>query len=252
MARLLALVVAVSIAAAGSASAAEPAPQLRVFAAASMTELVNALAARFEGAAVRARFGSSSELARQIADGAPADVFVSAGPDWVDFLREKDALAGDAVVFAGNELVAIAPLGSRLAARGAADAGRLAKGLAPGDRVAIADAGVPAGEYARQALRALGLESAYRPFLVGQKDVRAVLYAVERGEAQAGFVYATDARLAKVERLFALPAGSHDPIAYFAAVVRGSPRAAEAERFVAFLRGTAARELLAGAGFSLP
>jgi molybdate transport system substrate-binding protein len=227
--------------------------ELHVFAAASMTELVSALAARFEGAAVRPSFGSSSELARQIADGAPADVFVSAGPDWVDFLREKGLLAGDATAFAGNELLAIAPAGSGLAAHGATDATSLvAKGLAPGDRVAIADAGVPAGEYARQALRALGLETAYRPLLVGQKDVRAVLNAVERGETKAGFVYATDARLAKVQRLFAFPASSHDPILYFAAVVRATARQAEAERFVAFLHGPAARELLVGAGFTLP
>jgi molybdate transport system substrate-binding protein len=252
MRRCLALF-AVSLALAARAYAGDPAPELRVFAAASMTELMNALGARFEGAAVRASFGSSSELARQIADGAPADVFVSAGPDWVDFLREKNALSSDAVAFAGNELVAIAPAGSGLPARGASDAASLlAKGLAPGDRVAIADAGVPAGEYARQALRSLGLEAGYRPLLVGQKDVRAVLSAVERGETRAGFVYATDARVAKVERLFVFPAGSHDPIQYFAAAVRRSERPAEAERFVAFLRGPVVRELLAGAGFSLP
>jgi molybdate transport system substrate-binding protein len=252
--RLPAAVAAALLLAAAATHGAEPAaPELRVFAAASTTELVNALAARFEGATVRAGFGSSSELARQITDGAPADVFVSAGPDWIDFLREQGALAGDPVVFAGNELVAIAPAGSPLAARGVTDAARLLEeGLAPGDRVAIADAGVPAGEYARQALRALGLEDAYRPLLVGQKDVRAVLHAVERGEAKAGFVYATDARIARVERLFAWPAGSHDPIRYFAAVVRTSERPEDAERFVAFLRGPAARELLAGAGFSLP
>jgi molybdate transport system substrate-binding protein len=246
MRRLLALV---CLALAGPAQAAS---ELRVFAAASMTELVSTLAGRFEGTAVRPSFGASSELARQIADGAPADVFVSAGADWVEFLREKGALAGEPVAFAGNELVAIAPLGSGLAERGAADAAALAKALAPGDRVAIADAGVPAGEYTRQALRALGLEPAYRPLLVGQRDVRAVLNAVERGETKAGFVYATDARVAKVERLFAFPASSHDPILYFAAVVRGSAQQAEAERFVAFLRDPAARELLAGAGFTLP
>jgi molybdate transport system substrate-binding protein len=241
---MLALVLSLAFAAPAHAAA-----ELRVFAAASMTELVNALAARFEGAAVKPSFGASSELARQIADGAPADVFVSAGPDWVDFLREKGLLAGDASGFAGNELVAIAPAGSGLAAT---DAASLVQGLAPGDRVAIADAGVPAGEYARQALGSLGVLARYQPLLVGQKDARAVLNAVERGETKAGFVYATDARVAKVERLFAFPAGSHDPILYYAAVVKASPRQAEAERFVTFLRGPVARELLVGAGFTLP
>jgi molybdate transport system substrate-binding protein len=111
---------------------------------------------------------------------------------------------------------------------------------------------VPAGEYARQALARLGLLDAYRSLLVGHKDVRSVLHAVETGETKAGFVYATDARIAHVERLFTFPAASHDPIRYLAGVVRQAPRPAEAQRFVAFLRGPVARELLAGAGFSLP
>ena len=247
------LVAALTLLVAGAAAAEPAQPELRVFAAASMTEVVNALAARFEGATVRTNFGSSSELARQLADGAPADVFLSASPEWIDFLREKNALAGDAVVFAGNELVGIAPAGSRLAARGVTDAASLlAKGLAPDDRVAIADAGVPAGEYARQSLDRLGLLERYRPLLVGQKDVRAVLHAVETGEAKAGFVYATDARLAKVERLFVLPASTHAPIRYLGAVVRQAKSPAHAQRFVAFLRSPAAREVLGAAGFALP
>ena len=238
----------------GGGGLAEPAAAaLRVVAAASMTEVVNALATRFQGAAVSTSFGASSELARQLADGLPADVFLSASPEWIDFLREKNALAGDALVFAGNELVVIAPAGSALAARGVGDAASLlAQGLAPDDRVAIADAGVPAGEYARQSLERLGLLARHRSRLVGQKDVRAVLHAVETGEAQAGFVYATDARLAKVERLFALPASTHAPIQYLAAGLRQSQSPAEAQRFVEFLRSPAARTLLGEAGFTLP
>ena len=236
-----------------TARAAEPErPELRVFAAASMTEVVDALAERFEGASVRPSFGASSELARQVADGAPADVFLAASPEWIEFLREKNALTGEAIVFAGNELVAVAPAGGEIVARGAANAAGLLAKLEPGERVAIADAGVPAGEYARQSLTKLGLLERYRPVLVGQKDVRAVLHAVETGEMQAGFVYATDARVAKVERLFSFPAASHDPIQCFAAVVRQASRPADAQRFVAFLRGRVARELLEKAGFSLP
>ena len=237
----------------GPAAAAEAGgPALRVFAAASMTEVVNDLAVRFADAKIAASFGSSSELARQIVDGAPADVFVSASPEWIDFLREKNALDGAALVFARNELVCIAPRASPLGSKGVSDAAVLAKGLAEDDRIAIADAGVPAGEYARQALARLGLLDAYRPHLVGQKDVRAVLNAVEQGEMQAGFAYATDARVADVVVLFRFDPKTHEPIEYQAAVVRASTQAPSAHRFVEFLRSEAARSGLLRAGFALP
>jgi molybdate transport system substrate-binding protein len=87
---------------------------------------------------------------------------------------------------------------------------------------------------------------------VGQKDVRAVLHAVESGEVAAGFVYATDARLAAVERLFTFDPAAHPPIELLAAALRDSERPAEARGFVAFLRGEAARARLAEAGFALP
>jgi len=231
----------------------EEAPErVVVYAAASLTEVVNALGTRFEGATLQASFGSSSELARQIRDGAPADVFLSASPEWIDFLREAGKLEGEAVVFARGELVAIVPAGSGLREQGAVDAAALLSRLAAGDRVAIADAGVPAGEYARQALASLGLAEAYRSRLVGQKDVRAVLNAVEKGELQAGFVYATDARAAAVEVLFAFDPASHAPIEYLAAGVRGARGAAGARSFLGFLRGDAARGVLRAAGFALP
>jgi molybdate transport system substrate-binding protein len=235
----------------GAPARGEPAA-LRVFAAASLGEVVEARAKGFEGAPVAASFGASSELARQIADGAPADVFLSASPEWVDFLREAGALSGESVVIARGALVCVAPRGSRLAAAGAGDPRALLASLAEGDLVAIADAGVPAGEYARSALRQLGLLEAYGPRLVGRKDVRAVLLGVEQGEFQAGFVYATDARLAAVERLFVLDPATHPPIEYRAAALRGSAQPAEARRFLAYLRGETARAALSRAGFALP
>jgi molybdate transport system substrate-binding protein len=235
-----------------AAPARAEADRLAVFAAASLTEVVEALAKRFEGSRVVASFGSSGELARQIADGAPADVFLSASPEWVDFLREKGALDGEPVVLARNRLVCVAAQGSPLAARGAGDPRALLERLEEGDRVAIADAGVPAGDYARKALGHLGLLEAYGPRLIGQKDVRAVLHAVEQGELQAGFVYATDARVAAVELLFAFDPASHPPIEYRAAALRDAASPAEARRFLTFLRGEAARTLLADAGFALP
>jgi molybdate transport system substrate-binding protein len=233
--------------------------ELRVFAAASLTEVITELADRFAAAdsaprvRVRTGFGSSSELARQITDGAPADVFVSASPEWIDFLREKNALGGEPVVFARNALVCVAPNGSGLGARGVRDLASLfSKGLAADDLVAIADAGVPAGEYARRALDAAGLLRANQRRLVGRRDVRAVLQSVETGEARAGFVYATDAQLADVELLFGLDPATHAPILYLAAVTHAAAQPALARRFVAFLRGAEARRMLAQAGFLAP
>jgi len=226
--------------------------RVRVFAAASLTEVVEALARPFEGGHVVPSFGASSELARQIRDGAPADVFLSASREWVEFLRAASALDGEPLVFARNALVCVAPRGSPLAAQGIADPRALLAHLAPGDRVAIADAGVPAGDYAREALARLGLRDAYRPRLVGQKDVRAVLHAVERGELPAGFVYATDAKLAAVERLFALDPTTHPPVEYQAAALRAAANPAGARAFLLHLRSDAARALLSDAGFALP
>ena len=236
---------------AGGAAGAEGA-SVRVLAAASLTEVVEGLAKRFEGARVVPSFGASSELARQIEDGAPADVFLSASPEWIDFLQEAGALDGAPVVIARNQLVCIAPRHSPLAARGVADPRELLARLGKGDRVAIADAGVPAGEYARNSLAHLGLLDAYGPRLVGQKDVRAVLHAVEQGELQAGFVYATDAKVAAVEPLFRFDPASHPAIEYQAAALRGAANPADARRFLAFLTGPTARELLTNAGFALP
>ena len=250
--RILLTVLLSSIALGAPAGGAAEGERVAVYAAASLADVVEALAQRFEGAKVVASFGSSSELARQIADGAPADVFLSASPEWVDFLREAGALDGEPLVVARNQLVCIAPKGSPLAASGVGDPKALLARLGKGDLVAVADAGVPAGEYARKALAHAGLLEAYRPRLVGQKDVRAVLHAVEQGEVSAGFVYATDARVASVERLFAFDPASHPPIEYHAAALRGARSPAEARRFVAWLRSETARSVLSDAGFALP
>jgi len=234
------------------AAGAQPTQTVRVLAAASLTEVVEGLAMRSEAARVVPSFGASSELARQIKDGAPADVFLSASPEWIEFLKQANALDGEPVVFARNALVCIAAKGSPLAAHGAKDPVELLGRLAKGDRVGIADAGVPAGDYARKALDHLGVLEDYSPRLVGQKDVRAVLHAVEQGELSAGFVYATDAKVAKVEVLFGFDPSTHPPIEYHAAALRSAANAAAARRFVADLTSEPARALLRGAGFMLP
>lgn len=247
------LALALGLLALGPAAAESDArPELRVLAAASLTDVVEALAARFEPARLRPSFGASSELARQAADGAPGDVFLSASPEWTAFLAEKQALAAPAVVFAGNALVCVAARDSALAQAAVADASALLRRTQPGDRIALGSPGVPAGDYARASLAQQGVLAELEPRLVGLQDVRAVLRAVETREAVAGFVYATDARAAQVALLFRVDPGSHAPIAYTAALLRQSERPELARRFLDFLRGDAARALLVGAGFSVP
>jgi molybdate transport system substrate-binding protein len=213
---------------------------------------VQTIAERFQGARVEPSFGSSSALARQIRDGAPADVFLSANREWVDFLREEGAVAGDPIVLARNRLVCIATRGGAVSRESVNDPRSLLVAIGEDGRVAIADEGVPAGEYARAALRHLGLLSAFTPHLVGQQDVRAVLNAVELGELAVGFVYSTDAKVADVVTLFELDPSTHPPIEVRAAVVRDARQPELARRFLDFLRGDTARSVLAEAGFALP
>ena len=224
---------------------------LRILSAASLTEVVGAIGVDFTTARVETALGGSSALARQIRDGAPADVFLSASAEWIAFLDEADALAGPAVVFARNRLVCVAPAGGRLAEQ-VRDARDLLDRIGPDGRVAIADDGVPAGEYARSALRHLDLLSAFERRLVGQKDVRAVLHAVELGEVDAGFVYATDARVAAVRVLFDFAQAAHPEVEYFAAVVRTAANPAAARRFVDRLSSASVQRQLAAAGFGTP
>jgi molybdate transport system permease protein len=224
-------------------------PPLRLLAAASLTDVVVELVAGLDEA-VDTSFGATSALARQIRDGAPADVFLAASPEWMAFLREADALAAEPIVIARNRLAAVAPAGSRLAGAGVAESpGSLLAALGPAGRVAIADLGVPAGESARAALEHLDLLDGYRPHLVGQRNVRAALAAVERGELDAGFVYATDARVGRVDVLFTFDPATHRPIEYQAAVLRGAPSPERARRLLEHLGSPAARAALAAAGF---
>lgn len=226
-------------------------PPLRVFAAASLTDVVDVLAQSYDGPVV-SNFGSSSSLARQIRDGAPADVFLSASPRWIDALRQSGALADTPRVLVGNRLVAVAPSGSRLASLDVDGPESLLHHLDDDALLAIADDGVPAGEYTRASLRHADVWDAYRPRLVGQRDVRAVLRAVEGGQLPAGFVYVSDAQVAEVEVLFELEPRSHPPIRYQAVVLRGASNLDAARTFLSHLESDDARALFQGAGFSMP
>lgn len=228
-----------------------------VFAAASLTNALEAIADRYRtetGARVRLSFAASSTLARQIEAGAPAQIFASANERWMDRLAGRSLVdAATRVSPIGNRLVLIAPAGT---ARGQVEVTRdldLGALLGPGGRLAVGDpAHVPAGLYAKQALQTLGLWAGVAPRLARADNTRAALALVARGEAPLGIVYATDAAITDRVRIVALlPAEGHPPIAYPAALV-GEDAGDEARAFLAFLRGAQAQAIFRARGFTPP
>lgn len=224
--------------------------QVTVAAAASLREVMAELEAAYEkgnpAVEVRTTFGGSGALRQQIEQGAPVDLFVSAAVAPMDALARAGRVdAASRRVFAGNEIVLIVPARGGVV-NGFAD---LAK---PGvRRVALgAAASVPAGEYAEEALRAAGVLEAARAKAVYAQDVRQVLAFVSSGNADAGIVYRTDAAVTpRVRIAAAVPAGSHRPIVYPAAVLAGGPNPQGARAYLAFLMGPQGRAALRRRGF---
>lgn len=229
--------------------------RLTVFAAASLQESLDAAAKLWTGRSgqpVVVSYAGSSALARQIEQGAPADVFVSADLAWMDHLQERGLIdPATRSLLARNRLVLVAPSSS--AAAVSLRAGELRAALGTDGRLALAQtAGVPAGRYARQALQSLGLWNEVRDRLAESDNVRAALAYVARGEAPLGIVYATDAQAeAKVRVLARIPPEHHEPIVYPMARV-ASADAAHADGFLHFLAGPEARAVFARAGFETP
>jgi molybdate transport system substrate-binding protein len=210
--------VAMPIALACAAAACAPEKGPLVLAAASLQESVDAAAdawARHGHPRPVVSFAGSSVLARQVAAGSPADLFISADEAWMDSVARAGKLrAGTRVSFLSNDLALIAPAGSRVQL--AVGKGfPLAQALGNG-RLALADpASVPAGKYAREALEKLGVWRSVQGKVVGAENVRAALKLVEAGEAPLGIVYTTDALADKGVRIVAtFPADTHAPIAY--------------------------------------
>jgi molybdate transport system substrate-binding protein len=227
-------------------------PELLVFAAASLTNALEALGpvyAKAAGQPVKFSFAASSALARQLEAGATADVFMSADLEWMDYVQQRGlidpATRRDLV---GNHLVLIAPTSSRVAL--AIEPGfALAKALGNG-RLATGDPDyVPVGKYARQALTSLGVWPDIADRLVRADNVRTALAFVARGEAPLGIVYTTDAKIEPGVRVVGtFPDDSHLPITYPVALT-GSARSGAA-RFVQFLRGPVARAKFSELGFT--
>ena len=226
---------------------------LTVFAAASLTDALGDVGKLWQAeghAPFRASFAASSTLARQIEQGAPANLFASADAKWMDYLASRNLIAADTRrEMLGNDLVLVVPADhpATVAIGPGLD---LAALLGAQGRLAVGDpAHVPAGIYAEQALRKLGLWDAVAPRLARTEDVRGALLLVERGEAPAGIVYATDAAVSgKVAIAGIFPADSHPPIVYpFAVTTSGDT--AEARALLAFLAGPRASAAFARRGF---
>jgi molybdate transport system substrate-binding protein len=223
MRRLFALILLLLIAPSWAADS------ITVFAAASVTNAIQDISALYEkekGVEVKTSFAAASALAKQIEQGAPADVFISADMRWMDYLDGKGKIVSDSRrTLLGNQLVLIAPKGKKFKVK-------LEKGFdLPGafeGRWCSCDQSVPIGRYSQQALTALGWWAALEPRLAAAPDVRSALAFVERGECAVGIVYESDAKVSdKVEVLATFPAGSHDPVLYPAALVQGAKPAAK-------------------------
>jgi molybdate transport system substrate-binding protein len=234
-------------------ASAEPKGPL-VLAAASLQESLQAAAQAWTAkghAPPVISFAASSALARQIEAGAPADLFLSADEDWMDYLAQRRLLRpGTRVDLLTNDIVLVAPGASPVrltAARGFP----LARALGTG-RLAMADPdSVPAGKYGREALSALGVWPQVAPRVARAENVRAALALVARGEAPLGVVYATDARAEPAVRVVTVfPAGSHRPVAYPLAVLARSANP-EGEAFRRFLRGPEAGAIFRRYGFGV-
>lgn len=228
------------------------AADITVSAAASLGDVLRALAPLFEaaepGTRVRLNLGASGALLQQLANGAPADVLLTA-----DTLTMDDAQARGLVRaaarrdVAGNALVLVVPAAARapqaLAELALPDVKRIAIGL---------PASVPAGRYAQQALQRAGLWSAIEPKLISTQNVRQALDYVARGEVDAGFVYATDAALLPGKVSVALVVPTTTPVVYPAAPATASAQPALAQRFVDFLVAPRAQTVFARHGFGKP
>jgi molybdate transport system substrate-binding protein len=213
----------------------------------AMAEIAPAYERSHAGIKVRFNFGGSGALEQQIERGAPSDIFLSAAP------RPMDALAGKGLILPDtrrdllrNQIVLIAPKDST----GPGTFADLSSGSVK--VIALGDPGsVPAGDYGRQTLRALHVWEAVQPKLVLAKDVRQVLTYVETGNADAGIVYATDARESgKVRVVETAAEGSHAAVVYPVAVMRDSGNVAAARAFVVFLAGGYASGVFTRHGFT--
>jgi molybdate transport system substrate-binding protein len=225
---------------------------LTVFAAASMKNALDDIDAAYTaktGVKIVASYAASSALAKQIEQGAPADVFVSADTDWMDYAAAKKNIDEPTRVnLLGNSIVLIAPKDSKIDNVTIGPGFDLSK-LAGDGKIATGDVkAVPVGKYAKAALEKLGAWNAAEPKFAMAESVRAALTLVARGEAVLGIVYSTDAKVEPgVKIVGTFPADSHPPIIY--PVAATTTAKAETADYLAFLRSSAAKAILEKYGF---
>lgn len=243
------LLVMVTMLFAGAAQAGD----IKISAAASLTDVLTELSRAYEkthaDVAIKTSFAGSSTLAKQIENGAPTDIFISADKDWVDYLEKRSLLnkrsRADLLV---NELVLIAPLDRQLSISMTRDFDLVAS--FSGKLCTGEPAFVPVGKYAKQALSYYGWWESIQARLVGTEDVRTALAFVGRGECALGIVYKTDALMSKKVTVVArFPAESHLPIVYPGGLTKNAT--AEAQAFWQFLQSAAAAEVFVRYGFAL-
>lgn len=236
-----------------SALAGAQSGEITVSAAASLTNAFKALAPAFEarhpGTKVQLNFAASDALLAQIAKGAPVDVFASADQETMDRAQQQQLLApGSRRDFVSNSLVMITPMEGGLPLRSLADLQQ-----AGVKRIAVGKPeGVPAGRYAKAALEAARLWTAVEPKAVYAQNVRQALDYVARGEAEAGFVYGTDARVQKDKVRIVLTVPTATPIRYPVAAVQQGPNASGAKAFIDFVLSAEGQAVLATYGFAQP
>jgi molybdate transport system substrate-binding protein len=255
MSARLSAIIAFSVALLGPPQSSMAQEQITVYAAASLKNALdetNTAFTKTTGVKVVASYEASSALARQIEQGAPADIFISADLRWMDYVSERKLIRPETRVnLLGNKLVLIAPANSRLDHLTIGQGFDLAK-LAGDERIAVADVkAVPAGLYAKAALEKLGAWAAAEPKLAQAENVRATLAFVARGETSLGIVYETDAKVEpKVKVIGTFPDGSYPPITYPVAATAGGGKAS-VERYLGFLRSGAAKSIFEKYGFSV-
>jgi molybdate transport system substrate-binding protein len=230
------------------------AENINVFAAASLKTALDDVAKVWKtqsGKGIVATYGSTATLAKQIAEAAPADIFISADLAWMDDVAKKNLIKPESRKnLVGNTLVLVAAAGTDLKVELEKDS-NLAVSLGD-EKLAVGDVkSVPAGKYAKAALENLGLWTSVEPNLVMQENVRSALALVARGEARLGIVYGSDAVAeSKVQVVANFPEASHKPIVYPAAIIAASTNP-DAQGFLAFLFSEEAQLIFKANGFTL-
>ena len=241
MTRVAALVLLAMVAGCGGSSSGTAGDRPTVLAASSLTEVFQSI-----DPDAKYSFGGSDELASQIQEGAPADVYAAASPKYPNQLHD-DGLVDEPQIFATNRLVIVVPSGNPAGIETVADL------AGPGTKVVIGAEGVPIGDYTRTVLDSMGMNAVLDSLVSNEDDVKGVLAKVAAGDADAGFVYATDAKVAGAEvEAIELPASAQAKVEYPIAIVADAAHEEAARQFLDLVMSDEGQQQLREAGFGPP